>query len=180
MKNIIIIILLFVGLNANAQFTKANLQAAGLTCAMCTKAINKSLEKLAFIQSVDADIKTSTFNIEFKKEVNMDIDALRKAVEDAGFSVANLKITGTFNDVKVEKDAHVKIDGKTFHFLNVNSQTLSGVKTLQLTDKNFISAKDFKKYSSSSKMTCVQTGKAGSCCNKEGIAENTRIYHVTI
>jgi len=180
MKKLITIIALFLVIQSNAQFSSANLQAAGLTCAMCTKAINKSLEKLSFIQSVEADIKTSTFNIIFKKDQSVDIDALRKAVDDAGFSVAKLKITGVFNDVKVKNDAHVQIDGKTFHFLNVSNQTLSGEKTLVIADKDFLSAKEFKKYSAATKMECLQTGKAGSCCTKEGIQENTRIFHVTI
>jgi len=116
----------------------------------------------------------------FKKDNTVDIDAMRKAVDDAGFSVAKLKITGVFNDVKVKNDAHVQIDGKTFHFLNVSNQTLNGEKTLVIADKDFISAKEFKKYSAATKMECLQTGKAGSCCTKEGIQENTRIYHVTI
>ena len=180
MKKLITIVILFLVIQSNAQFTNANLQAAGLTCAMCSKAINKSLEKLTFIQAVEADIKSSSFNITFKKDANVDIDAMKKAVEDAGFSVAKLKITGTFNDVKVGNDAHVQVGGRTFHFMNVSNQTLNGEKTLQLTDKDFVSAKEFKKYSADTKMTCLQTGKAGSCCTKEGIPENTRIYHVTI
>lgn len=180
MKKLITIVFVFLVIQSNAQFTSANLQAAGLTCAMCTKAINKSLEKLTFIQAVEADIKSSSFNIKFKKDAVADIDAMKKAVEDAGFSVAKLKITGTFDDVKVANDAHVQVGGRTFHFLNVSNQTLNGERTLQLTDKDFLSAKEFKKYSAGTKMTCLQTGKAGSCCTKEGIPENTRIYHVTI
>ena len=67
MKKLITVILLFLVFKSNAQFTSANLQAAGLTCAMCSKAINKSLEKLTFIQGVEADIKSSTFNITFRE-----------------------------------------------------------------------------------------------------------------
>ena len=51
---------------ATAQFSSASLQASGLTCALCTKAINKSLEQLPFVESVNADIKTSSFRITFK------------------------------------------------------------------------------------------------------------------
>lgn len=163
-----------------AQFSSANLQAAGLTCAMCTKAINKSLEKLLFVQSVTADIKSSSFNIAFKKEVPVDFDVIKKAVNDAGFSVARLNVTGTFSAVAVQNDTHVQIDGKTFHFLDISNQTLSGEKTLLITDKDFIGSKEFKKYNSATQMSCVQTGRAGYCCKKEGIADKTRIYHVTI
>lgn len=165
---------------AMAQFKSAGLQAAGLTCAMCTKAINKSLEKLAFIQSVDVDIKSSTFLISFREGQNVDIDGLKKAVEDAGFSVAKLTLNGKFDPVSVQNDSHVQIGGRTFHFLNIQPQQLQGDRSLVLVDKDFVSAKEFKKVSATTKMNCVQTGKAGSCCTKEGIGDQTRIYHVTI
>jgi copper chaperone CopZ len=181
MKKITIVFLfIFSGFLAKAQFTSAMLQASGLTCAMCTKAINNSLEKLPFIGSVDPDIKNSAFKIVFKQGAQVDIDALKNAVEDAGFSVAKLKLTGNFSETAVKNDEHVKINGKTFHFLKVNNQTLKGMKEITLVDKNFLTPKEFKRYSQATEMHCMQTGKAASCCKKEGIPENTRIYHVTI
>jgi copper chaperone CopZ len=166
--------------NLNAQFKSASLQAAGLTCAMCTKAINNAVEKLPFVKKVDVDIKSSTFNISFKEGANVDVDALKNAVEDAGFSVAKLKLKGVFENIPVKNDAHVDINGKTFHFLNVKEQNLNGERVLTVVDKSYVSAKEFKKYSSTTKMECVQTGKVASCCKKEAAAANTRIYHVTI
>ncbi|ULQ57172.1 heavy-metal-associated domain-containing protein [Flavihumibacter rivuli] len=181
MKKIVVLIaILVMGVGAYANFTKATLQASGLTCAMCTKAINKSLEKLPFVAAVTVDIKTSSFGINFKEGVPVDIDAVRKAVEDAGFSVAKLQLTGKFNQVAVKNDAHFTIDGKVYHFLAVKSQVLDGEQTITVVDKNFLTAKEFKKYSGATKMACVQTGKAGACCQKDGIAAETRIFHVTI
>jgi copper chaperone CopZ len=165
---------------AQAQFNKATLVASGLTCAMCTKAINNSLEEVSFVESVTADIKNSAFNIVFKPNAKVDIDRLKKAVEDAGFSVAKLKIAGNFNNVAVKNDEHVAVNGVTFHFLNVRNQTLQGQREIILVDKNFVTAKEFKKYSAATDMKCVHTGKTAGCCSKEGIAANTRIYHVTI
>lgn len=165
---------------SRAQFTKASLQATGLTCAMCSNAVNKALQKVSFIESVKSDIKNSAFNIVFKQNESIDIDALKKAVEDAGFSVGNLKLTGTFNEVQVENDKHVQIGNQQFHFLNISSQTLSGEKTITVVDKNFLTVKEFKKISSATKMSCLQTGKTADCCEKGGVPEDTRIYHVTI
>lgn len=176
----ILFVLLLSATIANAQFKTGRLQAAGLTCAMCTKAINQALAQVPFIQDIDVDIKNSEFILTFKPGENVDPDVLKKAVEDAGFSVARLKLTGDFNNVKIEKDTHVSIEGKTFHFLNANAQTLNGEKTITVVDKYFVPAKDFKKYAASSTMSCVQTGKAASCCAKESVAQNTRIYHVII
>lgn len=179
-KLIVFISIVLAGITANAQFKSATLQAAGLTCAMCTRAINNSLDKLSFVSSVEPDIKNSAFVIKFKEGVDVDFDALKNAVEDAGFSVAKLKVTANFNNVAVENDAHVQLNGKTFHFLNITNQKLNGQKTFVMVDKNFTSDKEFKKISAATKMSCVQTGKAASCCVKDGVAQDARIYHVTI
>lgn len=180
MKKVFVIFLAFLALQAEAQFSKATLQASGLTCAMCSNAINKALQALPFISSVKSDIKNSSFNISFKENENVNIDAMKKAVEDAGFSVAKLNLTGYFDHLQVKNDQHVKVYGNIYHFLNVNDQVLTGERTLTVVDKNFLTAKEFKKYAALTKMSCLQTGKAAPCCVKDGIAANTRIYHVTI
>ena len=167
-------------MQSNAQFTKATLQATGLTCAMCSNAINKALQKVSFVESVKSDIKNSAFDIVFKQSKEVNIDALKIAVEDAGFSVGGLKMTGNFSNVKVAVDQHVKIGTADFHFIDVASQTLNGENTITVVDKNFIPAKQFKKISSSTKMACVQTGKAAGCCTKDGVPPDARVYHVTI
>lgn len=174
------LLVVLVSMAGRAQFKSASLQAAGLTCAMCTKAINKALEKVPFVQDVKADIKSSSFQINFKEGVPVDFDVMKKAVEDAGFSVARLKVMGVFDKLDVQNDTHVQIDGKTFHFLSVNKQTLQGEKAITLVDKDFVSAKEYKKYSAATSMACIKTGKAQNCCTKEGIAADSRIYHVTI
>ena len=181
MKTVIILFISIIfSFGSHAQFKKATLQASGLTCAMCTKAISTSLQELPFVQSVKADIKNSAFNIVFKEAAKVDIDELKKAVEDAGFSVAKLKLTATFDHVVVKNDEHVLVNGNTFHFLNIKDQTLNGDKEIMLIDKHFVSSKEFKKYSARTGKECIQTGKAAQCCIKDGIAANSRIYHVTI
>lgn len=180
MKTTLIVLLTVFTLVSNAQLNKASLQASGLTCAMCSNAINKALQKVSFVAGVKSDIKNSSFNIDFKDNAEVNIDDLKEAVEDAGFSVAKLNVTGNFDNVVVKNDQHVIIDGSIFHFLKVNEQVLKGERTLIVVDKNFLNPKEFKKYSAATKMNCVQTGKAASCCVKEGITANTRIYHVTI
>lgn len=181
MKKIFFIMIIVVaGFTSYAQFTKATLQATGLTCAMCSKAINNALMEVPFVESVKSDIKNSSFNMVFKPGQEVMVDALKKAVEDAGFSVGNLKMTGNFQEVKIENDKHIEIGKEVFHFVNVSDQVLNGEATLMVVDKNFLSAKQFKKLSSTTKMACVQTGKAASCCMKLGVPAETRVYHVTI
>ena len=181
MKKIMMLVMISLAVfSSQAQFTKANLQATGLTCAMCSNDINKALLHVPFVESVKADIKNSAFNMVFKQGQKVEIDALRKAVEEAGFSVGSLKMTGNFKEVKIENDKHIEIAAETFHCLNVDEQVLDGEKTITVVDKNFLTAKQFKKFSNATKMSCVQTGKTAACCLKEGIAADARIYHVTM
>ena len=179
-KTIILITFFFSCFASNGQFSKASLQATGLTCALCSNAINKALGKLPFIQSVDADIKHSSFAIVFKPGSVVNPDAIMDAVEGAGFSVGGLELTGTFQQLSIDKDQHVKIGQSVYHFVNASNQVLNGEKTIRIVDKNFLTQKEFKKISATVKAGCLQTGRAASCCIKDGLAEGVRIYHVTL
>jgi len=181
MKKLLFFLILAVfSIAVNAQFTKATLKASGLTCSMCSKAVKVALEKVDFVQEVKVDIKSQDYVLVFKQSAHVEFDALSKAVEDAGFSVASLKASGSFADVKATKDSHAKIGDLNIHFLNGTDETLNGEKTITIVDKNFLSAKEFKKYTAATKHTCVQTGKADDCCAKDGIAAHERVYHVII
>lgn len=170
MKNLIVAILILFSFSVNAQVTKVSLQASGLTCSMCSNAINKSLKSLDFVDKIDANIKNSTFDISFKPNTIIDLDKLKKKVEDAGFFVANLTATINFDNIAIANDTHVTVGNDVFHFLNVKEQTLSGSKTIRLLDKGFVSAKEYKKNSSFTKMDCYKTGEENG----------KRIFHVTI
>ena len=80
---------------------------------MCTKAVQKALEGVPFIQEVKVDIKTQQYELAFKKNVPISFDDIEKAVEDAGYFIASLKVTGNFDNVKLQKDAAVKIGEQT-------------------------------------------------------------------
>jgi copper chaperone CopZ len=166
----------------NAQIQKAEFQASGLTCSMCSNAINKALKTVSFIETVNTDLNKNIFEIIFKKNATIDLDVIKNKVEGAGFSVAKFWIIADLHDQKISNDEHVAIAGFNFHFMNVKPQTLNGVQRLQLIDKNYVSAKDYKKFSTYTTMACYQTGTMAACCkSKDGaMAASNRIYHVTI
>jgi copper chaperone CopZ len=181
MKKCILLLLVTFACGAGySQFSKASLQASGLTCAMCSKAVKVALEKVAFVKEVKVNIKQQEYFIVFKENSEADFDQLKKAVEDAGFSVASLKITGSFTALNVEKDKHLQLDGKNFHFVNSGTQVLNGEQTFTIVDKDFLSAKEYKKHSAATKLECIKTGKASACCVKNGIDSEQRVYHVII
>jgi copper chaperone CopZ len=166
--------------SSKAQVTQATLQASGLTCAMCAKSVYTNLTSLGFVESVDTDLNASAFVILFKKGVPVDLDALSKKVEDAGFSVASLKITALFKQQNIQTDAHVELDGNVYHFVNVKPQQLSSPIVLRLIDQHFVSTKEFKKFSGLTKMECMKTGKAEASCAAYGIEPGRRVYHLTL
>jgi hypothetical protein len=49
---------------------------------------------------------------------------------------------------------------------------------LTVVDKDFLTAKAFKKFSAATKLKCINTGKAEACCTD--VPANARMYHVTI
>ena len=180
MKNIIVIIAMLFSFSAGAQITKVTLQASGLTCSMCSKAINKSLKSIDFVDKVEANIKNSSFDISFKPGAKVDLDELKKEVEDAGFSVAKLEANINFDNVQIANDSHAVVDGTTYHFLATKDQTLNGNKTIHILDKGYVSAKEYKRNAKLTLMDCYKTGVAGACCVKDGLAAGTRIFHVSM
>jgi len=164
-----------------AQVKKAALQASGLTCAMCSNATLKSLQTLPFVDKIETDLNTTTFNIYFKKDAAVNVDALKEKVEDAGFSVAKLVLTADFHQTSIKKDAHIDYNGLVLHFVGVKDQVLNGEQQITVVDKNFVPNKTYKKYAAMTDMTCIQTGHMGTCCNTAATSiAGSRVYHVTI
>jgi copper chaperone CopZ len=178
-KLMIAFLMVFGSIITNAQITKAKLVASGLTCSMCSKSIYEALQKVDGVETVKANIKESSYSIVFKKDKAVSPDDLKKAVEDAGFSVARLQVTMNFDNMEIKNDEHISVAGMNLHFLNVQPQKLTGEKALTILDKNFESAKEFKKYAQYTTMKCFTTGVMESCCTDKGVSGG-RIYHVTI
>lgn len=147
MKAIVLFIAIALSVATKAQVTKVSLQASGLTCSMCSNSINKALKTLDFVDKVDADLKTYTFQISFKANSNVDFDKIKMKVEKAGFSVSGFVATIHFDNVQLKNSGPVTIGDKAFVFVNVKDQSLNGVKQVKVLDKGFVSPKEYKSYS---------------------------------
>ena len=96
------------------------------------------------------------------------------------FFLANLSAKFDFKNVVIKNDSHTVINGMTFHFLHSTDQILNGSRTIRLLDKGFVTAKEYKKNGQFTLMECYKTGKAGTCCAKDGLVIGTRVFHVTM
>jgi copper chaperone CopZ len=137
--------LLLLCISAEAQFSQARLQATGLTCALCSKSIHQALGKLPFIESVQPDLKSSSFDLRFKTGLPVSIASLRTAVEDAGFFIGDLTLQierplseqETADGSFIDRGVTYQIEGK-----------LDEKKMVQVIDAGFMPDKEFKRLAS--------------------------------
>ena len=80
MKKILLFIsVVLITATSFSQFTSATLQASGLTCSLCSKAVKVALEEVVFVKEVNVDIKNQEYSIIFKENTDIDFDALKNA-----------------------------------------------------------------------------------------------------
>jgi len=161
MKKIIILFFSIVSVvNANAQISKAELIANGLTCSMCSNATYNQLKTIPFLDSIDTDVEHTKFILYFNPEKTFDLKLIKTKVEDAGFSVGSLVLFMKFDNVAVEDDFHYIVGDITYHFMDTKKQTLNNINQVKVIDKGFVSDKEYKKYLKlASKYPCYKAGK---------------------
>jgi copper chaperone CopZ len=170
MKSVYIVMMvlgLFIQSTVVAQIQSVSLQASGLTCSMCSRAIYKSLKKIPSVANVQEDIQHSSYHIQFSSPETVSLENLKKAVQNAGFSVASMEVKVNFQNVAIASDSSIKLNDFIFYFIGVNKQKLNGEKKLLILDKDYILEKERKKYAGSFESNPVIVGEA-------------KIFHVTL
>jgi len=131
MKKILISsIILFASVIANAQITKAELTATGLTCSMCSKATYKQLTSIPEVEKVETDLNKTAFILHFKSG-----------------SAVNVGV----NNQKAENNSSFTQDNITYTFMDTKPGVLAGEVKVQILDKGFVVEKEYKKLSKLSK-----------------------------
>src|SRR5688500_8244144 len=113
MKTLFLLLAIVYSTTTNSQVSKVLLQASGLTCSMCSKSIYKSLITIPFVDKIEPDIKTSTFEITFKPGSYVDFNKMKDKVEDAGYAVAKFVAIIRFKNLQVKTNDTVKIGNIT-------------------------------------------------------------------
>ena len=152
MKKILISsIILFASVIANAQITKAELTATGLTCSMCSKATYKQLTSIPEVEKVEPDLNKTAFILHFKSGSSVNVGDLKKKVEDAGFSVGELVVVFNFNNQKAENNNSFTQNNITYTFMDTKPGVLAGEVKVKILDKGFVVEKEYKKLSKMAK-----------------------------
>jgi copper chaperone CopZ len=151
MKNInlkfigIACLLLITSLKSYSQISKAEIMATGLTCSMCSNAINKQLKATVGVDSVSTDLNTNTFTVYFKKDSKIMPRVLKEGVEKAGFFIGSLVITVPTENLKIEENKTISFHGSTFVLLNEELKNSNGETKLKIYDKGYVTQKEHKK-----------------------------------
>lgn len=149
----------FLTSNSNAQMSKAEIVATGLTCSMCSNAINKQLKSLSEVDSVSIDLNTNTFVVHIKKEANVSPRTLKEKVEKAGFFVGSMIVTMAFDNTEISENSKIEKDGIALVVIDSKTKVLNGETKAKILDKGYVTQKEFKKLSKSlSKIPTYQEG----------------------
>ena len=134
-KNILslALVLLFTT-TSNAQISKAEIRATGLTCSMCSNAINKQLKSLSEVENVEIDLNTNTFVVTLSDSNSLQPSVFKEKVEKAGFFIGSLVLTVSPETIK----------NSSFIVVNDKENTSKAVQ-IQVLDKGYVTDKEFKK-----------------------------------
>jgi copper chaperone CopZ len=147
-----------------AQFTKAELQISGLTCALCAKSTEKALRTLPFVGEIKTDLMHNLYLITFKNDVPVNFEQISRIVQNTGFSVNKLKATFNFDNTKIA-DSYFSYGGDTYRLINTADKPLTGSVDFTIVDSGFAPKSVSKKYLSQVTDTTPASG---------------RIYHLAI
>lgn len=130
----------------NSQIVKAEIRATGLTCSMCSNAINKQLKSLPEVTNVETDLNTNTFIVTLNEQNQFTPKVFKDKVEKAGFFIGSLLLTAKSDTVT--NQAYIVVSGKT---------DAPGLVAFQVLDKGYVTEKEYKKMAKSLKDTPTYT-----------------------
>ena len=159
---------LFFSVLVNAQITKAELTATGLTCSMCSKATYKQLLSIVGVEKVEPDLNNTAFLLNFKSGSAVSIDDVKKKVEDAGFSVGELVVVFNFKNQQAANNVTFTLDNNTYTFMDTKAGTLNGEVKVKILDKGFIVDKEYKQIAKTAKLYPTYA------------SNNKNLYHIKV
>ncbi len=132
--------ILMFSIKSNAQIVKAEIRATGLTCSMCSNAINKQLKSMEEVVAVETDLNTNTFTVTLKEGNDLSPRVFKEKVEKAGFFIGSLLLTA--KPETITKSSYILVNDKKSNALEIQFQVM---------DKGYVTEKEFKKLSKSYK-----------------------------
>jgi len=114
----------------------------GLTCSMCTRSVEMSVERLDFVDSVIMSLEKTEGRVYLKSSKLVDLKQIARAVSDAGFSVRFLRASFDFSDVAVGADGTFTYQGQPYIWMGFKEGLAKGDVALKLVDEDFLPRKE--------------------------------------
>lgn len=98
----VFLLLVFHVLSSQAQILSAKVGINGLTCSQCSKSVYMSFKKLDFVKKIDMDLEETVAQLDFYTDKPIQLEAIKKAIDNAGFSLRNIALTIQYQDTSVQ------------------------------------------------------------------------------
>ena len=119
---VLALLIALVTLPARAEIRSAELRVNGLTCPFCVFGIEKKLRKVDGVREVEVLLDEGRIRLAFAAENTATVTALERAVDDAGFELARLRLT-VRGRLAREEDAEVLEVAPGMRFRLVGAET---------------------------------------------------------
>jgi copper chaperone CopZ len=128
---------------------------------MCSNAIQKSLQTLPFIESIEPDLKSSSFQIQFKNPEQISIQSIKNRVEDAGFSVAALTLTIALEGSTIKTTTPFLVGKQYLCLTDTEREITSPTLYLRVMHASFLTEKKWKQHQKiTGKSPCISPNPA--------------------
>ena len=114
----------------------------GLTCSLCSRSVENSLGRLAFVSKVEMKLEETEAKIFLKENEEVDLLKIEKAIASAGFSIRFLKLAINFNDVVLASDGFFSLKGNNFYWQKPATNPTNPNTILKVVDPVFLSGKE--------------------------------------
>lgn len=127
-----------------AQISKAEIIATGLTCSMCSNAINKQLKAMPEVEKVMIDLNNNTFVVNLKNNSLVTPQMLKSNIEKTGFFVGSMILTMDANKVEPKDNSSFKNASGTYVFVNPDEKAANEKLRLKVLNSGFVTKKEYK------------------------------------
>lgn len=144
-KRFIALVMLLGITSSYAQISKAEIIATGLTCSMCSNAINKQLKAMPEVEKVMIDLNNNTFVVNLKNNSLVTPQILKSNIEKTGFFVGSMILTMDANNVAPKDNSSFKDASGTYVFVGSDEKSGNEKLRLKVLNSGFVTKKEYKK-----------------------------------
>lgn len=128
---IILILVIFIGL-ASGEPTRVQVKVDGLSCPFCAYNLEKKLKRVEGVEDLKLRIDTGLAEIEIEEGKLIDVDGIKKAVKDGGFTPREMLVTLNGRIEEASGRMILRIDDVSDSFILKDNEMLKDIITSEV------------------------------------------------